>query len=599
VVRAAERVELAVRQVRQYERRSPTGKPEVVHGYQAQREWWDRPRTWWIPHPDWEKGQQEWITAGERGWERAGKENWAKGEQAARAAERGEGGARGAPGAATARKASEASGSTERTAERAEHGGASPRPNLPEHGYLRPDPARLHAERGTYKKPEDHPFFKKNPLSPDNITAAYDKATDAEKYQGMRWYEDMHRLAWALGGGDAAKGAGMLSALSPQTAWPINMFNAARMLAEGGVPEGKFMATGDMRKNALRILAGEHPNDVLKTPKTNAFGVLGALGADHPDDELGRVVVDRHAMSVAAGKRLLKEHVSGKGENASPIGNPKFYEHVADMYRNSARDVSERDGQEIAPHQMQAITWLVQQRLNTEADLAGRGAGSGKGLVTGIRNAWAKWGAYAREHGLRTELGTTALPPTPITAAEARGNSRPVSAAEFHDIATQGRDLLNKFEDSRSPITGLVSNWEGLRDQAWEAVQQSWGGVTIDAHTGDLVPDGADRFAVSVKPPGIGTISIPEGASEAEFNQAMDRALQQFGQLLEGDQYHLGIFHDDENHRIDIDPVLVVDTQAEAEAIGAYTHNIGGAYRFSDGNGYWPPHIAEGQPARQ
>jgi len=45
--------------------------------------------------------------------------------------------------------------------------------------------------------------------------------------------------------------------------------------------------------------------------------------------------------------------------------------------------------------------------------------------------------------------------------------------------------------------------------------------------------------------------------------------------------------------------VLVVDTQAEAEAIGAYTHNIGGAYRFSDGNGYWPPHIAEGQPARQ
>jgi hypothetical protein len=85
---------------------------------------------------------------------------------------------------------------------------------------------------------------------------------------------------------------------------------------------------------------------------------------------------------------------------------------------------------------------------------------------------------------------------------------------------------------------------------------------------------------------------VPEGASEAEFDAAMDLALQRFGPLLEQDKYHLGIFHDDEHHRIDIDPVVVVDTQAEAEAIGAYTHNIGGAYRFSDGNGYWPPHIA-------
>jgi len=596
VVRAAERVELAVRQVRTYQRTSPTGKPEVVRGYQARHEWWDKPRTWWIPHPDWERGQQEWITAGERGWARTGKENWEKGQEAARAAERGAGGARGIPGSGTARKASEASGSTERTAERAEHGGASPRPDLPEHGYLRPDPARLTRQRGTYKRPEDHPFFKKNPLSADNIAAAYDKATDAEKYQGMRWYEDMHRLAWALGGGDAVKGAGMLSALSPQTGWPINMFNAARMLAEGDVPEGKFMATGDMRKNALRILGGEHPNDVLKTPKTNAFGMLGALGADHPDDELGRVVVDRHAMSVAAGRRLEKADVSGKGENSTPIGDDFFYEHVADMYRHAARDISEREGTEIAPHQLQAITWLVQQRMNEAKDIR---EGKGKGLRTGMARAWQNWQKYAREHGLRTELGTTALPPTPITATEARGNSRPVSAAEFHDVASRGRDLLNKFEDSRSPITGLLSNWEGLRDQAWEAVQQSWGGVTIDAHTGELIPDGADRFAVSVKPPGIGTISIPEGASEAEFDQAMDRALQLFGELLQGDQYHLGVFHDDENHRIDIDPVLVVDSQEEAEAVGAYTHNIGGAYRFSDGNGYWPPHIADGEPAQQ
>jgi hypothetical protein len=54
------------------------------------------------------------------------------------------------------------------------------------------------------------------------------------------------------------------------------------------------------------------------------------------------------------------------------------------------------------------------------------------------------------------------------------------------------------------------------------------------------------------------------------------------------------VFHDDENHRIDIDPVLVVTNRADVDTIGAATHAIGGAYNFSDGNGYWPPHVAEG-----
>jgi hypothetical protein len=590
-----EDLSLAVRQVRQYERKSPAGKPEVVRGYQAQHAWWTKPRTWWIPHPDWERGQQEWITAGEKGWARTGKENWAKGEAAAdsaraardtqRTAERAQHGTGKAPrgGAETAKGA-----------ERAEHGGdnpvprgAAPRPQLPEHGYLRPDPSRLERTRGTYKRPQDHPFFKKNPLSAENVKNRYGEATEAEKHQGMRWYEDMHRLAWALGGGDAVKGAGVLSALSPQTGWPINMFNAARYLAEGR-PEGKMQATGDMRKNAERILAGEHPNDVLKTPKTNAFGVLGALGADHPEDEHGRVVVDRHAMSVAAGKRLLKEDVSGKGENASPIGDDFFYEHVADMYRHAARDISEQTGQEIAPHQLQAITWLVQQRMNEAGDIR---EGKGKGVRTGMRNAWLSWGDYAREHGLRTELGTTSLPPTPITEAEARGDSRGISAAEWHDIATQGRQILDDARGDNAPPEGLVANWESLKQQAWAEVQQSWGGMTIDARTGEPLPEGADKFATSAKPPGIETMSIPEGSTEAQFDKAMDAAFQRFEPLLERGGYHLGIFHDDAHHRIDFDPVFVSGSQDQANAIAAYTHNIGGSFRFSDGLGYFPPHI--------
>jgi hypothetical protein len=566
------------RNVRQYQRTDPrTGRPEVVSQYQAglkpgekpaaptppAREWWDAPRNWWIPHPDWEKGQQEWITAGEKAWLEKGKANWARGK---------------------AQSAAREAQDTARTA--SEH----------EHGYERPDPSRHLRERGTYKNPADHPFFKRNQMSPENIVKAYDDTTPAEKEQGGRWYEDGYRLAWALGGGDAAKGAAVLSAYSPRTGWPLNIYNAARSLHTGralGPGEGVIM--GSAQRSAQRILDGEHPDDVLQAPKTNAFGRLLALGHDHPEDTLGQVVVDRHALSVAAGRTLKKEDTEGKGEFASPIAKEPFYGHVADMYREAAKMISERDGEEIAPHQVQAITWLRQQRVNDEATVAAAKAGvKGKntGLITAMRNHWAQWQAYAREHGLRTELGTTALPPTPITAAEARGNSRPVTAAEFHQVASRGRDLLNSYEDNRSPITGLTSNWQALRDQAWQAVQDSWGGVTIDAHTGELVPDGADKFAVSVKPPGVHTISIPENATEAEFNRAMDLALERFGSLLEGQNFHLGVFRDDEHHRIDFDPVLVVDSQQQAEEIGAYTHNIGGAYRFSDGNGYWPPHIA-------
>lgn len=575
-------VELAVRKVRQYQRRSPTGKPETVHSYVAQR-------AWWIPHPDWEKGQQEWITAGEKGWQAAGARN--------RAAERAE-----PPSAAAAAEAAQdreqaaARGPDSVSgragpAGRAKQAAETTLAERPEHGYLRPDPDRLVRERGTYKRPEDHPFFKKNQLSAANIVKAYDSTTQAERYQGMRWYEDAHRLAWALGGGDALKGGAMLSAFSPQTGWPVNIFNAARMLADGKI-DGKVMATGAMLRSAARILAGEHPEDVLTSPKTNAFGRLIALGKDHPDDELGQVVVDRHAMSVAAGRRLEKADVSGTGENSTPIGKEPFYSHVADLYREAAYQISQREGEEISPHQLQAITWLGQQRLNTAEDA---GQGKGKGLLTSMRNAWATWEQYAREHGLSTQLGTTAAAPVPITADEARGNSRPVSVQEFHALADQGREMLAQMRQDSAPITGLVSNWDALKNQAWSEVQQSWGGVTIDAHSGEVLPQGADKYALTVKPPGMGSISVPEGATEAEFSRAMDRALVEFRTLLEHAGSYLGVFHDDEHHRIDIDPVTVVGTPEEVEKIGSYTHNIGGAFHFKTGDGFFPPHIAEQQ----
>lgn len=616
---------LAVRSVRQYERLSPSGKPEVVHGYQS--------RTWWIPHPDWEKGQQEWIHAGEAGWRRAGERNWQRGMEAAKAAEAREPKRTGEGGRA-ASKASQAKGDTERTAEKAEHGTAGhddesdlpywarmpgngqplhtePRPEAegtvgqgqlherPVHGYAKPNPERLvrPPRKGGYARPEDHPAFQATPMNAENIKDAYRKTTPAERYQGRRWYPDMARLAWALGGGDAEHGARVLSAYSPQAGWPLNMFNAARALEKGAPLDksdgGMFLPvhTG----MAAKAFERKSTDEVFKGPKTNAFAYLGATGVDHPDDPLGAVVVDRHALNVAAGGNRSDEELK-PASNA--IGADPFYSYVADMFREAAADLSKETGEEISPSELQAITWLRQQRINEARDVA---ANKNKGLYSAMRNHWRRWEQHARDHGLASELGSTGLAPQPITPAEVagfgegEGVSQGVTAAEFFDIAARGRDMLANMADQASPHTGLTENFAALADNAWEQVQQSWGGVTIDAHSGEMLTGNEDKYAVSAKPGGVTTLSIPEHATEAQFRKALDKAVKEFGPLLQRAGHYLGIFHDDASGRIDFDPVVVMDSLHDSHAIGAYTRNVGGAYHFKSGNGYWPPHIA-GQP---
>lgn len=182
----------------------------------------------------------------------------------------------------------------------------------------------------------------------------------------------------------------------------------------------------------------------------------------------------------------------------------------------------------------------------------------------------------------------------PIGDEGARGNSRPVSEAEFHQLAAEGKQRLHAIQHASWSTDGLHASWPQVKEQTWAEVQKSWGGATVDPRTGKALPQGADKFAMSIKPTGLDTTSIPETASREQFSQAMDAALAKYGkQLAKGGSY-LGIFHDDDLHRIDIDPVTVLDSLREVETIGAYTHAIGGAYRFSDGNGYWPPHVPSG-----
>jgi len=271
----------------------------------------------------------------------------------------------------------------------------------------------------------DHPFFHETPMHPDHIVAAYHGTSSDEKSLGDRWYSDAHHVAGAIAHGNHALGAGLLSAYSPQTAWPINLHNASRA-AQGDPPGPGSGAMGSQQKPAIRMLAGEHHSQVLNGPKTRAFAKLIEHGGDTPEDKASgnhQVVIDRHALSVAAGRRLSKDE-GGK----FPASQTQHYEHVAHMYRDAAHTLSQHFGREIAPHAVQAATWLRQQRMNQAEDSAGQGgggSGASKGRVKTFTNGQERWTQHHQEahpggipeenmhyHGHRRQAyGETRVPP--------------------------------------------------------------------------------------------------------------------------------------------------------------------------------------------
>lgn len=183
-----------------------------------------------------------------------------------------------------------------------------------------------------------------------------------------------------------------------------------------------------------------------------------------------------------------------------------------------------------------------------------------------------------------------------LSSADAR-RSRAVSSAEFQATAARGAAKYRVRSAASSPHALTGDRLHALINRSYAEAMKPWGGSTTDSHTGQDLPSDADKFALTARPPGMGSVSIPEGASKAEFAAAMQRAVKQYGSILDRKGHSLGVFHDNEKGTIDIDPVLIADNLKDAEDIGAFTHAVGGAYHFKSGDGYWPPHVATPKPA--
>ena len=170
----------------------------------------------------------------------------------------------------------------------------------------------------------------------DRILRAYDKATEADRAAGERWYNVAHDLAEELSGslGSVEHAACVISHLSPRTSWKRNA-RAARDLAAGVNPS---YAIGANVKRARGCLNEQDPYVTLGGLKTQAFA-RNILGCEES------VTVDVWAARVAVGSRYA--------DAEALLRLAGVYEAIAQAYRIAAR----RRG--VTPRTMQATCWVV------------------------------------------------------------------------------------------------------------------------------------------------------------------------------------------------------------------------------------------------
>lgn len=171
----------------------------------------------------------------------------------------------------------------------------------------------------------------------NNIIAVWHRATADQEQRGRSWYRTANDLAELMANGNARAGAGVIAALSPQTAWEYNIKIAAAAF-ENQQARGH---TRDALGKAERIMLGEDPMIVLPTD-SKTWNFYRCI-ADPDDAEA--VVIDRHAHDLAVGERY--------GSQDRGLSAKRRYATLALAYRIAAQRLSE------LPSTVQAVTWTV------------------------------------------------------------------------------------------------------------------------------------------------------------------------------------------------------------------------------------------------
>lgn len=143
-----------------------------------------------------------------------------------------------------------------------------------------------------------------------NIVRTYQKASAEQVAAGWAWYADAQEFARTLAAGSQypmRTVAGIIAALSPQSAWARNKADATTAVEyhyNAGHIVGLSLHTRVQMTKVARILNGETPESVLRGPKETAFynNIIGNYSL---------ATVDRWAFKTATGV-ALPDAINGK-----------------------------------------------------------------------------------------------------------------------------------------------------------------------------------------------------------------------------------------------------------------------------------------------
>lgn len=186
-----------------------------------------------------------------------------------------------------------------------------------------------------------------------NILKVYRRATKQDIEGGIEWYARAKRearmiaLAFDL---PVTTVVGVMAALSPNNRWDRNKVDAYNMCSAftKGLSQDTFKVStyNAMKDKAWSILAealtsNDDILDRLNGQKIRSFysNIIG----------LEEVTIDGHALNIARGKR------EGLTSDKTNIG-VKAYRELQSAYVRAAKRVN------VAPHELQAITWTTWRR---------------------------------------------------------------------------------------------------------------------------------------------------------------------------------------------------------------------------------------------
>lgn len=171
------------------------------------------------------------------------------------------------------------------------------------------------------------------------IRSAYERATDAQHAEGLRWYPEAYDIAATIAGRTGLPievVAAIISALSPRNKWHRNVLDAA-MYAEAAVCGGTMPKACTYGANQRKAWAIATSGDIsaLRGRKVESF-IANIARRDY-----SRVTVD--VWAIRAATNGAKDAVTSDGE----------YRAVELAYQAVAAEVG------IAPAHLQAIVWVV------------------------------------------------------------------------------------------------------------------------------------------------------------------------------------------------------------------------------------------------